>query len=190
MAKLPIYNCYHPVLKQKTNEIREFTGELNQLVTDMWDTLDSITKGVGLAANQVGKTDSVIIVDMTKDEDSNLGKMTFINPVIEFFSDEQDSYEEGCLSIPEFYEKVVRPVAVQIRYLDANMKEIKLEADEFLARVIQHEVDHLNGILFYERLTPFKRALSRGKLRRVEQGLILPEYEMVNPDGTLAQVEV
>jgi peptide deformylase len=101
-----------------------------------------------------------------------------INPVIEAYSDEEDEYEEGCLSLPDFHDVVVRPTGIQVRYLDAHMKEQVREADGILARVMQHEIDHLNGIYFFERLSPIRKTLASGKLKRIARGDIEPAYEI------------
>lgn len=189
MAVIPIYNCFHPVLREKTNQVKEFNQEVKDLVDNMWDTLYNISSGVGLAGNQVGALDSVVVIDINRDEKEKPNPITLINPEIVAFSDEQDDYEEGCLSIPEYFENVTRPVGIEIKYFDVDMKEHKREFGGFLARVMQHEVDHLNGILFFDKITPLKKALSRGKLKKVEQGKIIPDYPMVLPDGTETTVE-
>jgi peptide deformylase len=191
MAVLPIYNCFHPALKKKAEPVKEFNEELSQFVDDMFETMYNTNNGVGLAANQVGSSRSIFIMDVTDIEEyANTEPIALINPVIEFFSDDEDEDQEGCLSIPEFFEKVTRPYGVQIRYSDIDMGEHTLEAEGFMARVIQHEFDHLNGILFFERLSPIKRALSRGKLNRIEKGETLPDYPMVLPNGKLTLPEL
>ncbi|MDQ1265526.1 MAG: peptide deformylase [Bacteroidota bacterium] len=186
MAFLPIYNCFHPIMKQKTEQVKEFDGSLKGLVDDMFETMYK-ADGLGLAGNQVGKLQSIIVIDTANKEKS--GKkprpMAFINPVIEFFSEEENEFQEGCLSVPTLYENIDRPEMIQVKYFDVNMKEHTIEADELLARVLQHEIDHLNGILFFERLSPLKRALARGKLKKIQNGDLLPSYSMVQPNGSL-----
>jgi peptide deformylase len=190
MALLPIYNCFHPVMRKKTNPVVDFDGSLKQLVDDMHDTLRSIKTGVGLAANQVGESLSVIVLDLSKTEEhEDAQQMTLINPVIEYFSDEEYEDTEGCLSIPAFYDKVVRPYAVQVRYTDVDMKEYTIEAEEFYGRVLQHEIDHLDGKLFFERMTPLRRALTKSKLKKIERGDVVAEYPMILPNGKLIQPE-
>lgn len=184
MAVIPIYNCFHPVLRKKTNEVREFNQQLKDLVDNMWDTLYNISNGVGLAGNQVGVLESVVIIDIKRGEKEIPEPITFINPRIISFNDEESDYEEGCLSIPEYNENVTRPTAVEVEFYDVNMKFHKREFDDFVARVIQHEVDHLNGILFFDRITPLRRALSKSKLRKVEKGKIIPDYPMIQADGS------
>ncbi|MES2767428.1 MAG: peptide deformylase [Bacteroidota bacterium] len=175
---LPVYLYNHPILKKKAQKVTEMTDDLREFIKNMQDTMHG-ADGIGLAANQVGSDKAITVVDIS-DVDEERGKqeapMVLINPVIEFFSDEEEELQEGCLSLPEFREYVTRPSQIQVRYLDANMKEQVKEADELLARVIQHEVDHLNGIYFFERLSPLKRALSQKKLKRILRGEIDPNY--------------
>jgi len=190
MAVLPIYNCFHPVLRKKTIEVKEFDGQLKQFVDNLHETLFAVSNGVGLAANQIGESISVIAIDKSfREKGIPSQPLTLINPVIEYFSEEEVIDQEGCLSIPAFYEDISRSVGIQVRFYDINMKEYSLEASDFLARVIQHEVDHLNGILMFERLTPFKRALVRSKLKKIERGQVPADYPMILPDGTLVNPE-
>ena len=188
MSVIPIYNCFHPVLKQKTKPVEEFDQELKNLVTNMFDTLYNISNGVGLAGNQVGRSSSLFIIDLSVgDEKSKPQPMVFINPEITDYSEEIEESQEGCLSIPEFYEKVKRPKSVQVKYYDLNMKEYERELDSFLARVFQHEFDHLHGILIYEKITPLRRALNKSRLNRLQRGDYEIKYPMILPDGRLMQ---
>lgn len=190
MAVLPIYNCFHPVLRKKTSEVSEFNDKLVKFTEDLQATLFAVSNGVGLAANQVGESLSVIAIDKSFREKGKAPKpIIMINPVIEYFSEEEEVDQEGCLSIPLFYEDVPRAERIKVRYNDINMKEYTLEASEFLARVIQHEVDHLNGILMFERITPLKRALAKSKLKKIERGQVLADYPMILPDGRLLEPE-
>lgn len=190
MAIIPIYNCFHPVLKRKTAEVTEFDQELKDLAENMFETMYNTGNGVGLAANQVGVEKSLFVINVKRNKEDKIGDpIIFINPVITAFSEEEIEIEEGCLSIPEYWEKVVRPEGVEIEYTDLDMKLHKIEADEFLARVIQHEFDHLKGILFYERISPLKRAMAKSKLRKVQKGEIIPSYPMIQPDGSLTEGE-
>jgi peptide deformylase len=185
MAVLPIYNCYHPVLKKKTNPVAEFNQELKDFVNNLYETMYS-ADGVGLAANQVGEMQSIIVVDTSEasDEKDSHPPIVMINPIIISYSDEIIEYQEGCLSIPKFYEDVDRPKEIEVRYFDINMKEITIIADYLFSRVIQHEVDHLNGVLFYERLSSVRRALAKSKLRKIEKGDYETFYPMILPNGT------
>ncbi len=186
MAIIPIYNCFHPVLRKKTNEITEFDQSLSDLVKNMYDTMYNVGNGVGLAGNQVGEQKSVIIIDTSVGSDNPKTKpLTLINPVIESFSDELDEDFEGCLSIPDISEKVIRPKALQLKYFDLNMKEHIKEFDGFIARVIQHEVDHLDGYLIFDKISALRRTLIKSKLRRLQKGEIIPDYPMIQPNGLL-----
>jgi peptide deformylase len=188
MSVIPIYNAYHPVLREKTVDVTEFDENTEILIDNMWETLYNISNGVGLAGNQVGEKKSVIIIDIgIGDENANSQPITLINPKITSFSDETNEILEGCLSIPDFFEKVKRPSEIEINYYDENFKEQKIEVGGFLARVIQHEVDHLNGVLFFDRLTPLRRTLSKSKLRKIENGRIIPNYPMIQANGELTQ---
>lgn len=184
MAVLPIYNCYHPILKEKTKSVEQINGEIKQLVDDMFETMYDTGNGVGLAANQVGVSKSLFIVDISTNEKAET-PIVMINPIITSFSDDMVEDKEGCLSVPDLYEKVLRPNAIEVTYFDINGKEIQLAAEGFLARVIQHEYDHLNGILFYEKISQLRKTLAKNKLKKIEKGITLPEYKMVMPDGTI-----
>jgi len=186
MSVLPIYNCFHPVLKKSTKPVSEFNQDVKDLVNNLYHTLYSISNGVGLAANQVGISLSVFIVDIQNgNKDAKKEPITFINPEIVSFSDELNEYQEGCLSIPEYYENVKRPSKIEVIYYDIDMKEHRREFDDFLARVIQHEADHLDGILMFERVSSLRRTLSKSKLNKIQRGDIKPSYTMIQPDGSV-----
>ncbi len=185
MAVLPIYNSFHPVLKNKATKVESIDDSVRKLVEDMYDTLYNISNGVGLAANQVGDKRAVIVIDLgVGEEDKELSEqITMINPEIIENSEETDDDYEGCLSIPEFFEKVVRPAKIKVKYYDLDMKETVREVDGFLARCMQHEIDHLNGVLFYDRLSGLRKTLSKNKLKKIKKGIIVPDYPMINADG-------
>ena len=184
MAVLPIYNCFNPVLKKKTEPIKEIDDDIKTLIKDMFESMYG-ANGLGLAGNQIGESKSIVTIDLSKENDfkNPPPPLAMINPVIVAFSEEEIDYQEGCLSVPKFYDSVTRPAEVEVVYLDISGKENKLEASGLLARVIQHEVDHLNGILFFERLHPLRRALSKNKLKRIQKGLVIPIYPMIDKDG-------
>ncbi len=187
---IPIYNCFHDVLREKSFRVEDFNQELSDLVTNMFDTLYNISNGVGLAGNQVGSSKALFIVDLNVGgESKNLNPITVINPEILYYSDEEEDENEGCLSIPDFYEKITRAKSIQIRYYDLDMKEINTEISGFLARVMQHEFDHLQGKLIFDHISPLRRALARSKLNRIKRGDIVPNYPMIMPDGTLYEPE-
>ena len=133
------------------------TPELHQLVDDMFETMYE-APGVGLAAIQVAVPRRIITVDTSK-KDEPKNPQVFINPEILWSSEEKGTYEEGCLSIPEYYEEVERPTKVKVRYMDIDGKTHEIDADGFLATVLQHEIDHINGVLFIDHLSRLKRSL-------------------------------
>ena len=178
---LPVYTYNHPVLKQRTALIDDMSDELRDLIRDMFETMYT-ANGIGLAANQVGKGLSLTVIDISdRDEGEDPGQIVMINPVIEAFSDDEEEFEEGCLSLPDYRDTVVRPSAIQVRYLDASMTERVMEADGLVARVMQHEIDHLNGIYFFERLSPIRRTLGNGKLKKISRGQFDADYPTFPP---------
>ncbi|TAL70889.1 MAG: peptide deformylase [Bacteroidetes bacterium] len=181
---IPIYSCFHPILRKKTSAVIKIDDDIKKLVENMFETMYK-ADGIGLAANQVGQDKSLIVIDInaSKDKHKSEPPITLINPVIEQFSDNDVEYEEGCLSIPKFYEKVMRPEIIQIKYLDLDMKEHVVEAGNLLSRVMQHEVDHLNGIIFTERLSPINRTLAKSKLRKIQKGQVIPDYPYIDSNG-------
>lgn len=185
MSILRIYNCFHPILREKAQKVEKFDQELKDFTNNMLETMYN-ADGIGLAANQVGDRRAIFTVDVSvvDDEKSKPSPIVMINPEIISFSEDKDTYLEGCLSIPKYYEDVDRPTAVQVRYSDINMKEHTLEADELLARVVQHEYDHLKGILFFDRITQIRKALSKKKLNKIKRGELENFYPMINADGT------
>ena len=190
MAVIPIYNCFHPVLKRKTQEIKNIDGSIKTLVGNMFDSLYNISNGVGLAGNQVGEEKSLFITDLSIGTDNpKTEPMVFINPIITEFSEDEEEGSEGCLSIPEYYEKVKRPKFISVKYYDLKEKEHNKEFDGFMARVFQHEYDHLHGILIYERISSIRRTLSKNKLNKLKRGQFIPNYPMIQPDGTLTGAE-
>ncbi len=172
---LPVYIYNHPILREKTQAVTEITDDIRTLISDMFATMYN-ANGIGLAANQIGRGLAITVVDIAETEDKaeSNGRCVLINPVIEAYSDEVEELEEGCLSLPEFRDIVARPEAIQVRYFDENLREHVREVDGLMARVIQHEVDHLNGVYFFERLSPVRRVLSQSKLKRIARG----EYDV------------
>jgi peptide deformylase len=185
---LPIYNCFNPILRQKATDIKDIDKSTVDFINNMIETMYN-ADGIGLAANQVGDSRSIIIVDNTNDEESKAKPIVMINPKILSFSQEESDYKEGCLSIPKYYEIVSRPSEIEIEYLDINGKLNKISTGDLFARVIQHEVDHLNGILFFDKITPLKKALSKSKLRKIEFNKVIPHYDMLSADNRLIKGE-
>lgn len=181
---LPIYNCYNPILRTKTDEIENIDQSLFDFANSMIETMYN-ADGIGLAANQVGDKRSIIIVDDTKTEKSDFKPVAMINPKIVSFSDILSDYKEGCLSIPQYYEIVMRPSEIEVEYVDLKGKPKKIATGGLLARIIQHEVDHLNAILFFDKITPLKRALAKSKLRKIELNKVIPHYDMISATNRL-----
>lgn len=144
-----------PVLRKVSTPVEKIDGEVKKLIEDMFETMYD-APGVGLAAIQIGVARRVVTIDATRGDEEKK-PMVFINPEIVSVSEETDSKEEGCLSIAEFYEEVERPSAVKVRYMDEKGKTQEIEADGLLARALQHEIDHLNGILFIDHISKLKR---------------------------------
>jgi len=150
------------ILAAKAQPVTELNDRLLKLVEDMFETMYN-AKGIGLAANQVGVLQQVVIMDLgRRGEDAKPDPIVLINPVITA-SEGEICDVEGCLSVPNYSEKVKRAQRIQVMAYDQRGKEIRMEAEGLLARCIQHELDHLNGICFVERLSPLKRAFFRKK---------------------------
>lgn len=150
------------ILAAKAQPVTELNDRLLKLVEDMFETMYK-AKGIGLAANQVGVLQQVVIMDLgQRGEDAKPDPIVLINPVITA-SEGEICDVEGCLSVPNYSEKVKRAQRIQVMAYDQRGKEIRMEAEGLLARCIQHELDHLNGICFVERLSPLKRAFFRKK---------------------------
>jgi peptide deformylase len=141
-------------LRLVSEPVKEITSEIRQLADDMLETMYD-APGVGLAAIQIGVPVRMVTMDVSKEEDRE--PMVLINPEIVWVSEEKRAYEEGCLSIPEYYEEVERPDRVRFRYMDLQGETIEQEADGLLATCVQHEIDHLNGVLFIDYLSKLKR---------------------------------
>ena len=156
-----------PVLETKAEPVTEFdTSELRELIADMWETMYA-AKGVGLAAPQIGTSKRISVIDISVGEDEKQ-KILIINPEITF-SEGRQSGEEGCLSIPGFREPVSRANKVTVRAQNEKGESIELQGEELLARAFQHEIDHLNGILFINHLSALKRDIMRRKIKKLQK---------------------
>jgi peptide deformylase len=163
MALRRIVTYGTPVLRQRTKEVANLNGDLQQLIDDMVETMYA-APGVGLAANQVGSPHRLFVANPADDHDPSK-LLVVINPeVVE--SDGEIANEEGCLSIPEFREEVRRARRVLLRGLDREGRPIEIEGQDLLARIFQHEMDHLNGLFFVDRLSPAKRDILVRKLKK------------------------
>jgi peptide deformylase len=175
---LPIYTFDHPVLRQETSQIEEDSAELQKLIKNMILTMRN-ADGIGLAANQVGKSLALTIIDL-KDDKKEDGALVLINPVL-IGTDGESVFEEGCLSLPGIREEIIRPEKIGVKFLDRNLKEVEMEADKIVARVIQHEIDHLHGKYFIDYLSPFKLSLLKTKLSKMMRGDVDTEYPLAPP---------
>ncbi len=142
-------------LRQVSLPVRRIDSSIRRLVEDMFETMYD-APGIGLAAIQIGTAKRVVTLDLAKKEEPK-DPQVFINPEIVWSSQEKATHEEGCLSIPEFYDEVERPAQVKVRYLDLEGKSHEIEAGGLLATCLQHEIDHLNGTLFIDHLSKLKR---------------------------------
>ena len=155
MATRSIIILPDPQLRRMSEPIGEITREIRDLAADMLATMYE-APGIGLAAIQVGVPKRLVVIDLAKPEEDRK-PMVLINPDITWTSEETRAYEEGCLSIPEYYEQVERPDRVRFRYRDLDGNVIEAEAEGVLATCLQHEIDHLNGVLFIDYLSKLKR---------------------------------
>jgi peptide deformylase len=167
MAVWPIRKYGDPVLRKKALKVEAFDPALQQVAADMIETMQA-AKGVGLAANQIGLTQALCVVDVGLITEG-APPQAFVNPVIAQELGKEVPYEEGCLSIPDINEEVMRKERVIVRYQDLAGALHEQECDGTLARVLQHEVDHLNGVFFVDRLSALKRKLLNKKLKAIAE---------------------
>ncbi len=174
MAKLEILEFPDPRLRTVAKPVEKVDDELRKLIDDMFETMyvDDMFEtmyacpGIGLAATQVNVHQRLIVMDLSEDQSQ---PRVFINPEITPLTDELAPYEEGCLSVPGFYEKVQRPARVRIKALDRDGNAFEEEADELLATCIQHEIDHLDGKLFVDYVSRLKRDRIKKKLEKLHR---------------------
>jgi peptide deformylase len=192
MMILPIVAYGDPVLRKVSKDIDKDYPDLDQLIENMWETMYA-SHGVGLAAPQIGRAIRLFVIDtepFSDDEDlreqerSQLAesKMVFINAKIIEETGEEWSFNEGCLSIPDIREEVMRQPTVTIEFCDENFEKKTQTFDGILARVIQHEYDHIEGILFTDKLSPLKKRMLKGKLSNISKGKIQVDYRMRFPE--------
>jgi peptide deformylase len=196
---LPIVAYGDPVLKKEAEEIDQNYPELNQLIDDMYETMYA-AHGVGLAAPQIGKSIRLFIVDgapFADDEEDNEPdprakdiesfKKVFINPVIEEEEGEEWGFHEGCLSIPKIREEVFRKEKVHISYYDERFEFHEETYEGYAARIIQHEYDHIDGVLFTDHLSTLKRRLLTKRLQNISKGDVSVDYKMKFPNTKKAR---
>lgn len=177
--KLPIYLYGHPVLRNKSGEITPDYPDLKKLIDDMYETMYA-SEGVGLAAPQIGRNDRIVVIDadpVAENHPECAGrKLTLINPKIEILDGENVSRGEGCLSLPGLSENVNRIEHIRLSWVDENFNSHEEEISGFLARIVQHECDHLEGKLYIDHISPIRKQLIRTKLNNIITGRTRCDY--------------
>lgn len=157
-----------PVLRTEAEDVTVFDDDLRRLVRDMYETMYH-ADGIGLAAPQIGLSRRVLVVDLRREaEGEEPERIALINPRIVWESKETEKQSEGCLSIPGLEEVVQRPAVIRIEGFDEDGNEVEIEADDLFGRALQHEIDHLNGVLFIDRVSPLKRRMLLKKWKKIE----------------------
>ena len=183
---LPILAYGHPILRKKCKSIEVNSKEIKSLISNMRETMYN-AEGVGLAAPQVGVNKKIFIIDANplfpqdqeiSDFEKLNSKKVFINPEITEMDGDQCYFNEGCLSIPEVRAEIKRPNMIKVEFLDENFNHNSVIFKGLLARVILHENDHINGVLFTDKISSFKRKIIQNKLDRIKKGKIEPQYKM------------
>ena len=183
MMILPIVAFGNPILRSKCQNISTDYPDLLDLLSNMWETMYQ-ANGVGLAAPQINKSIRLFLIDTTpfKDDEEisndQIVKKVFINPILIEESGEKWSFNEGCLSIPDIREDVIRNSTITISYFDENFKKHTDVFDGLVARVIQHEYDHINGVLFVDKISPLRKRMIKGKLKDITKGNVKVSYKM------------
>jgi peptide deformylase len=167
MALLPILTAPDPALKKISQPVKQVDASVRKLMDDMLETMYH-APGIGLAAPQVGVLKRVIVLDLAR-EGEEPQPLRIANPEIVWVSDDDATYNEGCLSVPEHYADVVRPGACRVKYLDQDNKQREIAAEGLLATCLQHEIDHLDGVLFIDHLTSLKRNMILRKLLKAKK---------------------
>jgi peptide deformylase len=189
---LPIYTYGQPILRQRAREVTPEEPGLQELIDDMLATM-AVAHGVGLAAPQVGQSLRLFVADLRPSAeevafenggvmpDWARGPLVLINPEIGPPGGSNVVIEEGCLSIPDLREDVIRPDLLSVRFLDRDFEPQEIRAHGLLARVVQHELDHLDGVLFVDRVSPIRKRLLQRRLRRMAEGEVEADYPIVPP---------
>ena len=191
---LPIVAYGDPILKKKAVDVEKHHLKLKELISDMWETMYA-AYGVGLAAPQIGESLRLFIVDGSpfaqdksldhlEQRELRVFKKVFINPQIITYSGLEESFNEGCLSIPDVREDVSRLSTIEIVYYDEQFEIVEEEISGLAARIVQHEFDHIEGVLFTDKLGPLKKKLLKPKLAQIARGNVKPDYPMRFPDKT------
>ncbi len=182
MATLPIYTYGASVLRKKAHPVKQVSDSVVKLIMDMFETMRK-ANGVGLAATQVGNMNRVITIDVSDNEEyKDVKPLALINPeILEHRG--HIRMEEGCLSIPDVRDEVERDETVKVRFRDANFQPVELEATGLLARVILHEIDHLNGVLFVDHISSIRKKLHHKALKQIQRGEMEVSYPVVTAAG-------
>jgi peptide deformylase len=167
MTVRPILTAPDPRLQAISTDVEAVDAEIRKLVDDMADSMYA-ADGIGLAAVQIGVAKRVIVIDLDQKEGKQ-NPRAFINPKILWASDEMAVFEEGCLSVPEIWDDVERPARIKAEYLDLDGKKVEIEADGMLATCLQHEMDHLEGVLFIDHFSRLKRSIAMRKLAKAKK---------------------
>ncbi|MEP6829703.1 MAG: peptide deformylase [Rhizomicrobium sp.] len=167
MAIRPILIAPDPRLKAISAAVKTVDAEIRKLAEDMADSMYA-AEGIGLAAVQIGVAKRVIVMDLDQ-KDGQKNWRTFINPKITWASEEMATFEEGCLSVPEIWDDVERPARIKAEYLDLDGKTVEIEADGMFATCLQHEMDHLQGVLFIDHFSRLKRSIAMRKLTKAKK---------------------
>ena len=170
MTIKPLIILPDPLLRQQSKPIEQVDAEITRLADDMLETMYD-APGIGLAAIQIGVPRRMLVIDISR-EDEDRNPVVFINPEILKVSDDVSAYEEGCLSIPDYYAEVERPASLTVGYIDRDGKKQTVEADGLLATCLQHEMDHLNGVLFIDHISRLKRDMVIKKFTKAARAKI------------------
>ena len=168
MSKLAILIAPDPLLKKKAKPVAAVDSRVRRLLSDMLETMYA-DRGIGLAAPQVGILERLVVIDIA-DEDAEPRPLSLVNPEIVWRSEETMICNEGCLSLPDYYADITRAAEVRVRYLDEKGKAREITGDGMLSVCLQHEIDHLEGKLFVDYLSPIKRSIILRKLKRLKAG--------------------
>lgn len=176
---LPVYLYGHPVLRKISSDVTPEYKDLRQLIADMYETMYA-SDGVGLAAPQIGRNDRIVVIDANPVADTHPEcagrKLTLINPEIELLGNETETRYEGCLSLPGLSEKVKRIEHIRLRWFDEDFQQHEEEISGFLARIVQHECDHLEGKMYIDHISPIRKQLIKGKLSDIANARIRCDY--------------
>lgn len=170
MTIKPLIILPDPLLRQQSKPVETVDSEIKRLADDMLETMYD-APGIGLAAIQIGVPRRMLVIDLSRDDEENKPQV-FINPEILKVSDDVSTYEEGCLSIPDYYAEVERPASLTVGYVDRDGKQQTIEADGLLATCLQHEIDHLNGVLFIDHISRLKRDMVIKKFTKLARAKV------------------